>query len=324
MELAAQVGFWDTGPDAIGEDMHMFVKSFLSTGGNLHVETIYSPASQLNVVGDKHSQGGFAGWLSDMRARYAQGMRHMWGSLDSGYALRRVITGDLGDGPVNWWAMTNLLFRLFQAHIMLGWLLILLLRDQISPLDPYKAVRNAEPLETPEIMAWDVAWISFCVKMVDIIRGFSVISTIATMLLYDQYHHAAAVKRWNKPQAGMRANEISLRRFPWSLLDLCAIPGGILFGIIPLYHAQFLHLFTNTLTYTVSLKAKKIAAVPIKVALSKLSPNSDESEEDDSVDAISLRSAASKLSRTSSRASSSKTMVEREASQNGNGKERDD
>jgi hypothetical protein len=76
MQLANDVGFWDTGPEAIGEDMHMFTKCFLSTGGSLHVETIYSPASQLNVVGSRHGEGGIAGWVSDMCARYSQGIRH--------------------------------------------------------------------------------------------------------------------------------------------------------------------------------------------------------------------------------------------------------
>jgi hypothetical protein len=76
MQLACNVGFWDTGPDAIGEDMHMFTKCFLSTGGSLHVETIYSPASQLNVVGSRHGEG-LTGWISDMSARYSQGMRHV-------------------------------------------------------------------------------------------------------------------------------------------------------------------------------------------------------------------------------------------------------
>ena len=58
MKLVNDVDFWDTGPESIGEDMHMFAKCFLSTGGNLHVQTIYSPASQLNVVGSRHDEGG--------------------------------------------------------------------------------------------------------------------------------------------------------------------------------------------------------------------------------------------------------------------------
>jgi hypothetical protein len=77
MQLANAVGFWDTGPEAIGEDMHMLAKCCLSTGGNLHVDTIYSPASQLNVVGSRHNEGGITAWVSDMCARYSQGMRHV-------------------------------------------------------------------------------------------------------------------------------------------------------------------------------------------------------------------------------------------------------
>ncbi len=46
LALAVQIGFWDAGPQAIGEDMHMFCKSMLDTRGNvrppsplsLHVE----------------------------------------------------------------------------------------------------------------------------------------------------------------------------------------------------------------------------------------------------------------------------------------------
>ena len=273
MELANHVGFWDTGPEALGEDMHMFVKCFLSTGGNLHVETIYSPASQLNVVGSRHEEGGVVGWLSDMRARYAQGMRHvtqiifmsliykMWGSLDSGYAVRRILTGDLGVGPVNWLAVFNLLFRLFQAHIMLGWLFILLIGEKFYPLDAVsKNGRNATVMRS---FAWEASRVAFCIRTVAILRGFSVVAVIASMLIYDMYHYAGAVKRWNKPESGARPRSISLRRFPWSLLDLSAILGGILFGIVPLFHAQFLHLFTSTLTYHVSLKTR----TPIKVSL---------------------------------------------------------
>ena len=35
LALAVQIGFWDAGPQAIGEDMHMFCKSMLDTRGNV-------------------------------------------------------------------------------------------------------------------------------------------------------------------------------------------------------------------------------------------------------------------------------------------------
>src|SRR5271154_803659 len=182
----------------------------------------------------------------------------MWGSLDSSYALRRIMVRDLGDGPVRWRRVANLMFRLFQAHIMLGWLCIFMVRDQVGEF--WGAYQYTGPMRimANEICTWDMIWISFCMNMVTLIRGFSVVSTVSTMVLYDMYHYASAVKRWNKPQAGIRPQGISLRYFPWSLLDLCAIMSGLLFGIIPLFHAQFLHLFTSTLNYTVSLKVRKM------------------------------------------------------------------
>jgi hypothetical protein len=35
--LAVQIGFWDTGADAIGEDMHMFCKSLLDMRGHVRI-----------------------------------------------------------------------------------------------------------------------------------------------------------------------------------------------------------------------------------------------------------------------------------------------
>jgi len=76
MDLAISVDFWDAGPEAIGEDFHMLIKCFLSTGGHLKMETIYSPASQLNVVGKYHGRG-WIGYLYDLKARYTQSVRHV-------------------------------------------------------------------------------------------------------------------------------------------------------------------------------------------------------------------------------------------------------
>jgi hypothetical protein len=76
MDLAISVDFWDVGPEAIGEDVHMLTKCFLSTGGHLKMETIYSPASQLNVVGKYHGNG-MIGYWSDLKARYVQAVRHV-------------------------------------------------------------------------------------------------------------------------------------------------------------------------------------------------------------------------------------------------------
>jgi hypothetical protein len=84
--LADRVGGWDTGPEAIGEDLHMYLKCYFATAGKLTVQVVHSPASQCNVSSDVK---GYRGWLENIQARYRQALRHMWGSLDTGYAIEK-------------------------------------------------------------------------------------------------------------------------------------------------------------------------------------------------------------------------------------------
>lgn len=84
LPLVDRVGGWDTGAEAIGEDLHMYLKCFFALNGNLTVKTILSPVSQCNITSGK----GVAG---DIQARYKQAQRHMWGALDTGFALREVV-----------------------------------------------------------------------------------------------------------------------------------------------------------------------------------------------------------------------------------------
>lgn len=88
LSLADKVGGWDSDCEAIGEDLHMYAKCFFALNGTLTTRTILAPVSQTNV-----SSGvkGAKGKIEDCGARYKQGLRHMWGSLDSGYALRKVV-----------------------------------------------------------------------------------------------------------------------------------------------------------------------------------------------------------------------------------------
>ena len=95
LELAKFCNFWDAGPESIGEDMHFYVKGMFETKGHINPITIYSPASQCHVVGPP-ANGAVANYISDMRARWTQALRHMWGSLDFGYAWGRLLTGQFG------------------------------------------------------------------------------------------------------------------------------------------------------------------------------------------------------------------------------------
>ncbi|PWN43299.1 hypothetical protein IE81DRAFT_322599 [Ceraceosorus guamensis] len=97
MELVKHCDFWDSGPEAVGEDFHFAVKATFDTRGSVFAQTIYSPASQTNVVGSP-SHSSVLSYLNDMHARWSQAVRHLWGSLDFGYAFHRALTGSFGPG----------------------------------------------------------------------------------------------------------------------------------------------------------------------------------------------------------------------------------
>lgn len=86
MTLVERVGGWDTDPGAIGEDMHMYLKCFFALDGNLDVQIVYASASQCDVSSDVK---GWSGYFDGLDARYKQALRHMWGSLDTGYTIRQ-------------------------------------------------------------------------------------------------------------------------------------------------------------------------------------------------------------------------------------------
>jgi len=53
---------------------------------------------------------------------------------------------------------------------------------------------------------------------------------------------------------GLRPSPFSERKLPRSLYEYVAMPGGLIFGAIPLLYSHFWHLFTDRLAYTVSAK----------------------------------------------------------------------
>lgn len=84
LSLAEKVGGWDSDPTAIGEDMHMLLKCYFETAGNLVSRVVHVPASQCNVSGDESGPDGKRKTLSTYQARYRQALRHMWGGTGLG------------------------------------------------------------------------------------------------------------------------------------------------------------------------------------------------------------------------------------------------
>lgn len=150
MDLALSVNFWDTGPEAIGEDLHMYLKCLFATEGRLIVRPIFSPASQCNVEG---SGFGVSGWISGIQARYSQSYRHLWGSLDTSYAASQCIQSWISPesksvvklknyevdkigkqdvtGHLSWGLLFTLFSRLLEAHIVMGHLFLCYLLSHI-------------------------------------------------------------------------------------------------------------------------------------------------------------------------------------------------
>lgn len=64
-KLAKRIGFWDTCPDAIGEDFHTTIKAFTKTRGEVRTVNIFTPFNQLNI---RTGRGTFA----DLAARFWQ------------------------------------------------------------------------------------------------------------------------------------------------------------------------------------------------------------------------------------------------------------
>jgi hypothetical protein len=101
--LAKKVGFWDTHPDAIGEDMHMFLKSFVKTKGECRMQFVPAPIIMGHVEGE--------GYLGTIWARVLQAERHMRGCADSAYALKFAWSLGLFRGLI-------LYLQLLEAHLL--------------------------------------------------------------------------------------------------------------------------------------------------------------------------------------------------------------
>ncbi|KAK3066523.1 hypothetical protein LTR53_017090 [Teratosphaeriaceae sp. CCFEE 6253] len=291
MTLVEQVGGWDTGPGAIGEDMHMYIKCFFALSGNLDVKIIHAAASQCDVSSDL---SGVLGYVDGICARYRQALRHMWGSLDTGFAIRQTAkmlhrhwtaTSVRSDLPLsapnaNWtafytstglhkslvpkahahaaapaplkpihkWNLCTLYLRLFEAHFLPIHLSVILTTSSLfTYLTPAFLI--------PEALHLALAFAGWC-------RLGGWLLMLAFFWRYEQYHRlCVALRREEMRDAGLLEGILAHDGFSWSTFAVaCAweaalFPlGGLLFGAVPALHAVLSHVFTERLTYVVSLK----------------------------------------------------------------------
>jgi hypothetical protein len=237
LPLAEQVGGWDGDATAIGEDMHMCIKVYFRSRGRLVTIPILSPASQCNI-----SSAMPRGWLRSadtLRARWRQALRHMWGALDIGYAVRSM--GEL-----------KLIFRirhiplfhlLWEAHILPTHFVLMILSGAV-----YEFVTPAHLIHP------DLAW---CFWLTNILRTISFLIMQVDFSLYGAYH-TLCVRQRKEDMARAGVMEEFAHRDGWRLkylVDRVIFPvAGVLYGALPAFWAQFAHLWTEKLVYGVSLK----------------------------------------------------------------------
>jgi hypothetical protein len=295
LELVDRVGGWDCDGEAIGEDLHMYIKCFFALNGNLTCKIVPSPISSSNVSGG--GKGGIRGSLGDIRARYKQALRHMWGALDTGFAIRK---------GVEMWRERKRTTRAFRPlHRSHGDDATTLIPPDTAPsshqgmLDPLESGIFAEithvPLDMPHLehifylylrlfeahflpvhMAIlvissalyihllgphadpkNLLWTFYYSK---ILRAGSFMLIGCYIFLYESYHRVCITTRHREMvKAGLAEGMcFSYRSLRGNLVDYFLVPAvAPLYGTIPSFQAEMSHLWTTDLVYTVSKKAAR-------------------------------------------------------------------
>ncbi|KAF9770723.1 hypothetical protein IL306_011665 [Fusarium sp. DS 682] len=247
LDLIDRVGGWDCGSEAIGEDLHMYIKCFFALNGNLTSRVIYSPVSQSNVTG-----GG--GLLKDTRARYNQALRHMWGALDTGFALRKL---------VQLWQDRKQTCRSYQPlHCTVSDADDLAIPESY-PSDEHSAlyVKLTEGNEDPRNLVWIFSWCN-------LIRIYGFFQIGVYVSLYEGFHQAGVASREREMvKAGLADGmDFSRRSLKNNWYDYFAIPiVAPLYGTIPSAQALICQLWGQDLVYTVSKKATRRQIPVVKV-----------------------------------------------------------
>ena len=324
MPLVLTTNGWDAGPEAIGEDLHMFLKCFFETKGRVIVKTIFSPASQCNVAAS--GTGGIKNYLLGIHARQVQALRHLWGGLDFGYVMRKTLYAVFEESdeeaPIeNTWSFSRLiilLHRIIEAHMVMAHLAIFSTIGGVAR--KYYTSHGYEFSEALNYGYW----------LCDIYSLFVVPNLFISLFIYQKYHQWCGVDRWaiqerilakdrgfetaivgdRKIQRkksylvdpltnehihhlGIRSQICSIRK-PWHIIDIVLMPfASFLYYVFPCIQAQLQHLITNKLDYKVAGKPQlKMVDIKIEDDTSSTAINEKESEvdEDDKLGLVSSSS----------------------------------
>ncbi|KAF9894775.1 hypothetical protein FE257_004396 [Aspergillus nanangensis] len=241
LTLVTRVSGWDTGATAIGEDIHMLLKCYLQTEGEMVYRTVYAPSSQCNVSSDSHRW-----WrLSVCRARYQQALRHQWGALDVGFVIRHFARSLVLRR--NWrlvqWRSLVLCHWIYVAHVMVDHVFVV---QGFSIWCRFFASGAVSPALASTFWLMD-----------RLLLASFVLSVVSTLLWRPWYRLCLEVRRGDMRRAGI-SNVGFAALSKWTkdriLIILCKPVSAVLYTLIPHFQAVVSHLWTERLDYRVSKK----------------------------------------------------------------------
>lgn len=252
--LAERVGYWDVDADAIGEDMHMWLKCFFKTDGHARTAPIYVPINLTNVQCD--------GYMANLNARYVQAKRHFQGVADLGYTIKHMAVSYKNrkqqKGLLDYhMATSGFMDKLAACSVILeahmipassGWLMfaaVPLMQIMLFPPFPWMVIVNPanNPLLTSDFFykLWTV------VKMITVFLPFPLFGTLA---IYEHLHRYIDREFYKKSKTESRS---------WkNVLDYTSLPiAAWLFLTIPSTIACVKRLFAGEEAYIVGAKIFK-------------------------------------------------------------------
>ncbi|KAI9286574.1 hypothetical protein BC943DRAFT_320963 [Umbelopsis sp. AD052] len=252
MILAEKVGYWDTDADAVGEDLHMWLKCFFKTEGLARSVPIFVPINLTNVQ--------TTGYLANLNARYVQAKRHYNGIADLAYTLRHAYgvrdhphssldsTGimlpmtpttpsfsarskmSMYTSPTYWIDKMIVCVKVLEAHLIpatSGWLMfaaVPLMQFILFP--PSSSMAFIDPDENPVLTSEFFSTLWNIVKIITIFLPFPLFGTLA---IYEQLHRAVDRELFRKPPSESRTwkNAIDFISLPISAWLFMTIPATV-------------------------------------------------------------------------------------------------
>jgi len=203
MVLAEQVGFWDTNKDAVGEDLHMWLKCFFKTGGVARTIPIYVPINLTNVQ--------TTGYMSNIYARWVQAKRHYNGVADVAYSLKFAFGNDakslLGSYPekrscfmsCSYIDKLTVVFHVLEAHMIpatSGWIMFAAIPFTQLLISTYSPLSNYYPsFQNPIVTSEFYAYMFYLVQSVSILLPMPLLMCAA---LYEGLHKTVDLDLFKK------------------------------------------------------------------------------------------------------------------------------